>query len=267
MIPYLMPKRTEAFVFYEELIDVTEALAFVEKWNHEHPPELKITIFHVLLAGFARGLIARPGLDRFISGGRLYQHSESHISFVVKRELKDEGAVMTVKFKIIPGEPFAAMVQRMHDRIADGRDHGDQAVDRELKLVLAMPGFLVSFALWVSRKLDSWNLLPYFMIKNDPFYTSIFAANLGSLGIDRVFHHLYEYGTASLFAAIGAVKKTVFVGPDDQPVVRPGLVVRWTFDERVNDGHYCVASLAIARRHIEHPERLLEPWMEAQAEK
>ena len=103
------------------------------------------------------------------------------------------------------------------------------------------------------QKLDSLNLMPKQMIDSDPMYASLFVANIGSVGIDDVAHHLYEYGTCSLFGVVGQVKKTVFVGEGDQPVVHDGVKVRWSFDERINDGFYCASSLAFARKTIEDP--------------
>jgi len=47
-------------------------------------------------------------------------------------------------------------------------------------------------------------------------------------------------------------------GRDGQPAVRKVLQTQWTFDERVNDGFYCVESLEMLRRVVEDPERYVE---------
>lgn len=44
-------------------------------------------------------------------------------------------------------------------------------------------------------RLDHWNLLPEAVLKASPFHTTVFLTNLKSLGIDSIFHHLYEFGT------------------------------------------------------------------------
>ncbi|MSP60551.1 MAG: hypothetical protein EXR72_09470 [Myxococcales bacterium] len=98
--------------------------------------------------------------------------------------------------------------------------------------------------------------MPGAMIRSDPMYASLFAANLGSVGIDRAWHHLYEYGTISLFAAIGVVKPRIVVG-EAGPETRDTLRVRYSFDERINDGFYCAASLEIVRDYLENPDRFL----------
>jgi pyruvate/2-oxoglutarate dehydrogenase complex dihydrolipoamide acyltransferase (E2) component len=40
--------------------------------------------------------------------------------------------------------------------------------------------------------------------------------------------------------------------------VRQVLQAQWSFDERVNDGFYCVESLEMMRRILEEPERYVE---------
>lgn len=38
-------------------------------------------------------------------------------------------------------------------------------------------------------------------------YASVFFANLGSLGLDAVYHHMYEWGNAPFFIVVGKRKK------------------------------------------------------------
>jgi hypothetical protein len=103
------------------------------------------------------------------------------------------------------------------------------------------------------RWLDGINLMPRFMIESDPLYTSLFVANLGSVGLDRTSHHLYEYGTAAMFGAMGTPRKQLLPDRAGTPVVRDIMEVRWSLDERVNDGLYCARSLAQLKKAFEDP--------------
>jgi pyruvate/2-oxoglutarate dehydrogenase complex dihydrolipoamide acyltransferase (E2) component len=85
-------------------------------------------------------------------------------------------------------------------------------------------------------------------------------ANLGSVGVDGAFHHLFEYGTVSVFVAVGKIGPQVFVNDDGTVTTRPGLRACFTFDERVNDGHYCVAAIRLAKSLMEDPAQLAAPW-------
>lgn len=256
MIPYIMKGRNESIVYHEQLIDLTETLPFIEDWNAKH--DLKITVFHVAMAAMAKGLIARPGLNRFISGGDTYQRNKVEISFAAKKQIsKDYSPLVTVKIDGIADEKFEETVKRIHDAIGESRSTKLKPVDKEVKLLLKLPGFVLSFIVWLAKALDAVNLLPYFMIKDDPMYATIFVANLGSVGIDRTWHHLYEYGNIGLFCVLNSVVKEVMPGPDDQPVVKNAVRMRFAFDERINDGHYCAASLGIMRDYFERPGHFL----------
>jgi pyruvate/2-oxoglutarate dehydrogenase complex dihydrolipoamide acyltransferase (E2) component len=76
------------------------------------------------------------------------------------------------------------------------------------------------------------------------------------VGISDAYHHLYEYGTVSLFGAVSAASREPFV-EDDTVVVRPALKVRWTFDERIHDAFYSARSLTLVRDIMEDPDRHL----------
>lgn len=106
------------------------------------------------------------------------------------------------------------------------------------------------------RQLDEQPLLPERMRRDDPTFSSLFLANFGSVGLDRAFHHLYEYGTASLFGVVGQLGKAAEVDADGGVHARDRLTLFWTFDERIHDGFYCAQSLKVLRGYIENPKLL-----------
>ena len=107
----------------------------------------------------------------------------------------------------------------------------------------------------VLRWLDDWNLLPASFIEKDPMYASLFLANLGSVKLDAAYHHLYEYGSIPLFGVLGRLHDAVVPGPDGTVRVRPQISIKWSYDERVDDGLYAATSLELVRRCLEDPER------------
>jgi hypothetical protein len=125
-------------------------------------------------------------------------------------------------------------------------------VDRELSVLLRLPDFLLAASVAVLRWLDSHGLAPRALIADDPMYTSVFIANLGSLKIDAAYHHLYEYGNCPLFCTVGCVAPAAIV-VDGALEVRPSLVLRCSYDERIEDGFYAAASFARVRSWIEDP--------------
>jgi pyruvate/2-oxoglutarate dehydrogenase complex dihydrolipoamide acyltransferase (E2) component len=257
IMPYLMRGRNESFILHDMALDVSRTLPWLKDFNAPRPEDERATLFQLYLWACARALHARPGLNRFVSGGRIYQRNEVSISFAAKKAMRDDAPIVTIKRVFPKDEPFDACIGRIRSFVREGRSGKARAVDTEVNIATKLPGIVLKAGVHALRALDGLNLVPGAMLANDPMYASLFAANLGSVGIDDVAHHLYEYGTCSVFGVVGRVKKTVFVGEDDQPVVRDGLKIRWTFDERINDGLYCAASLGIARQVLEDPASVI----------
>ena len=253
IMPYLMRGRNESAVFHDTVFRIGAARAWLRAYNRSHAQ--RATLFDLLAYACAVALEARPRLNRFVSGGRLYQRRGVSLSFVAKKAFTDEGASATVKLTAVSGEGLEAFAGRVTESVEAAR-LTERAVDREVSLVMRLPGPVVRFGVWLVRLLDHWNLLPWFMMEHDPMYASLFLANLGSVGVSDVFHHLYEYGTVSIFATMSAPRRTPFV-IDGKVVVEDGLAVRWTFDERIDDAFSCGRSLSLVQEILEDPERLL----------
>ena len=261
IMPYLMRGRNESCVYQESVYRVTAARTWLKAYNRAHHP--RATLFHLVAYAVAVALLERPRLNRFVSGGRIYQRRGVSLSFVVKTAFTDGGPGATVKLQAPPGETFPAWSARLSSEVDEARDTV-RPVDREVALVMRLPGFLVRGLVAFARWLDHWNLFPDFMTRGDPMYASIFLANLGSVGVSDVYHHLYEYGTTSIFGAVSSPSSRVFPGREGA-VVEPGLSVRWTFDERIDDAFSCARSLALVQKILEDPHRWLGPPEETPA--
>jgi hypothetical protein len=253
VMPYLMPGRNESIVLNDSTFRIEKTRVWLKAYNRSHAEHA--TLFHVLAYAVGQALHARPELNRFVSGGRLYQRRGVQISFVVKKELRDGGQSTTVKLEIPQGERFAAFAARLATTIREAQQ-SDRAVDREAALIMRLPGPLVRALVAFAKGLDRWNLFPRFMTAPDPMFASIFLANLGSVGISDAYHHLYEYGTVSIFGAVSAPAYLPFV-EGDAVVARQGLRVRWSFDERIHDAFYSARSLGLVRDILEAPEQHL----------
>ena len=259
IMPYVMPTRNESVVYHENVLDLTRTTPWLAAYNAARADRRKATLFHLFLWACARALHERPGLNRFVSNGRIYQRKGVFLSFAAKRGFRDDAPLATIKKEFPQGETFEECVERLHAGIKEGRGDKPRPVDKEVNFFTRMPGWLLHAGVAIIRFLDRHNVLPTFMMRNDPMYASIFAANLGSVGIDDTFHHLYEYGTVSVFGVLGVAGPRLVVGADGQPVVRQAVSVRWTFDERINDGLYCAKSLELVREAVEDPEKVIGP--------
>ncbi|MFO0599656.1 MAG: 2-oxo acid dehydrogenase subunit E2 [Myxococcaceae bacterium] len=250
IMPLLMQTRTESAVYFEQELDVTDTMRFIDAWNDQHPGQ-RITLFHVFMWAVACGLHERPRMNRFISGGRIYQRKGVFLSFAAKKKkLDDQAALVTIKREMPIGASLELVASLINGDIKTGRDEKPRAEDRELELTTRLPQFMVRLGLWAMRVADRWNFLPKSVIAHDPCYASMFVANLGSVGLDSAYHHLYEWGNCPFFAALGRVKEV-----QTSRGTRLVASVKYTFDERIDDGLSCAFALDLVKQRVEAPEK------------
>lgn len=248
-LPIISPRRGDALVYLSTQIDVEASLRFLRERNSGLPRDRRMTLFHLILRAMATVLHSRPGLNRFAAGGRLWERDEVWITFSAKRRLTDGSPLLTVKRKFPEAESSEEMVQGVTEALETRRQGGNLLSDREIALALRLPRFVGRGAVRFLQAANSLGLLPRSFIDDDPLFTSLFVANLGSVGLDAAYHHLWEYGTCSIFAVIGRVHRN----GDGKRCVE----IKYTFDERIEDGLYAAVSLRKVRQGLEHPERLV----------
>ena len=252
-MPALMPTRNGSVVYFDERLRVDETERYIAAVRAEHP-DLHPTLFHVVLWALARMFDRHPRINRFVAGGRLYQRDAITIAFTVKSELSEDGTLLEVKHRFDPHQPFVDLVRELQSEVVASRGGAEGLADRELRLFLHLPPVLRRGVVRIACAANAVNLLPRGYIDGDPFFASAFVTNLGSVGLDSAFHHLYEYGTIPVFGALGRVRETVEV-EDGKPVVARTVSMKLTYDERIEDGLYAAHALADLREMVEHPDR------------
>lgn len=260
VLTYTCPTRDEASLYYKDTIVMDAAIALLLKENRGKSAEDRINIMHLLVASYIRTVVERPLVNTFVSGHSFYQRNEISFSFVAKKELTDEGTEGLVKVCFQPYDTVHRVAGRMRCAIEEGKSDKGSSSEREVEFLMSMPQPLVSAFMWLYKLLDASNLLPGFLIGNDPSYSTGLITNLGSIGIDGVFHHLFNWGNSGMIMAIGKIKKAP-VNDNRSGLARIVYVldIYMTLDDRLADGTYYGNTLKTFKGYMENPERLFEP--------
>ena len=134
------------------------------------------------------------------------------------------------------------------------KNNDTDALARTLSII---PNFVLKFAVSTIMFLDKHGILPKAIIKASPFHTSAFLTNVASLGIDAIYHHLYDFGTTGIFLAMGKKKKS-YIYDDDTFKEEKCISLAFVCDERICDGYYFANSVKLFNKYLKKPELLEE---------
>lgn len=253
MMHYIMVGRNESIVFFDKSIRAEKLVEFLETVR----PLYGANMSHLLVASFNIALAENPRMNQFVVGRRLYARNGRYLTFSMKRAKKNRRAKLSaVKLRMIDGESFRALTERINGGIKVERSGEKTSADVEFDVLNILPRPLLRFAAGLLGWLDYYNILPGFFIEGDGMYTSIFIANLGSIGMAPGYHHLYEYGTCPLFVMAGAIEDRVIVEDGEMKIVKI-LPIRFSYDERIDDGLNANYGINAVARVLEDPFRWL----------
>lgn len=257
VVPHLMRNRTGSMVFFEERIEITRLEQFIRRLRKE-TGMADLSTLHVVMAAAVRLIALHPALNRYVSGRKLYARSHISLSIAVKNAMTAEAQETTLKTIFSPTDSLEEIWKKLHDGVAAVKESEENnGTFRTAELLKKLPVPLLRFAVFVLWRLDSFGLMPQAVYRVSPFHASAFVVDIGSTGIDSVYHHLYDFGTCPIFISIG--RKENSLKANRHGIVRPVKTIdfRFVVDERICDGYYYAKAMCHFRRLLNHPELLL----------
>ena len=258
--PYIMVTRNTSTNYFEEALEITNADRYIRKKRKEGLTNFGIT--HVLLACYVRAVCKYPGLNRFLSGQKVYQRgNDIQYCMVIKKEMKADSPDTAIKVHLTPydtADDIYYKLQAVVDKEKKSPDL-DSSFDATAGALNLIPGLFLKFAVWLLKTMDYFGLLPKFLLEVSPFHGSLFFTSMGSLGIPPIYHHLYDFGNLPVFGSFGMKRKANEVLDDGTVVTRKYVDVKFCLDERIVDGYYYAAFFKHYKRILQHPEVLDNP--------
>jgi len=261
MLPYLFRTRTESTVYFKQQIDLSKTLPYIAERNKDLPKgEKKVTFFQICLCAALQTVLQRPQLNIFTSGHHYYQRNEIIFSFVAKKQLIDGGEEINVKIPFYPDDTIFTVSEKVGSYINRHKKEDKNTNTADPGFFMKFPRPVLKVIMGAFRLLDYFNLAPGSMLKADPFYSTMFITNVGSVGIDAPYHHLFEWGNNSIFLAIGKIKKGPLVDEVTGETQVTDLVdITFSLDDRIADGIYSARSIEILKNYIENPQLMENP--------
>lgn len=157
-IPYIMPKRYDAWNSITENIDEEAVKAYIRHWRREG---VRLNHMSVIIAAYYRAVLDNPKLNYFVMNGKIYRRNHFCVSFVILKKQSD-GVVNETALKVYlePSDDIFSIDRKIREVIAANQhEHQSNSTDKFARFMFSVPG-LPKFVVWLAYHLDKHGLLP-----------------------------------------------------------------------------------------------------------
>ena len=253
MIPFLMKERSDAQNHFEDEIDITNVESYLRKKHSEGHSELGF--LHLFIAAYVRAIAERPAINRFVSGQHVFARPDVVAVMPIKKEMSIHSPDTLIKIHLDQRDT-ALQVYEKFEAVRQDAISRENDFDKLAARLMKLPRFMLRFIVFVLRGLDYFGLLPKSLIEVSPFHGSVIFTSMGSLGINAIYHHLYNFGNLPVFFSYGKMYTKTTFGASGEAERRHYVTVRAVVDERICDGYYYASAFKIMKRYLLHPELL-----------
>ena len=255
IMPCVMLDRADSQVYFKQDI----ALKYLDEYIDRKAKEvIRLSYMNIIYAAIVRIIGERPRLNRFAMNGALYQRNKIYVSLVIKKSLTDDGVETPLKLKFNGDENIFEIKEKLDATIEKNKDvEAANKTDKLVSILSAIPSGLIRAIVKFLMFLDKHGIMPKKIIEASPFHTSVFLTNVGSLGIDSIYHHIYNFGTTSMFFSMGKKKKS-YIYEDEEFKEEKCITLAFVGDERICDGYYYASSFKLLLKYLKKPELLEE---------
>ncbi len=247
--PYIMEDRSDACNSVEFFIPVVPLNEYIREKKKEG---IEISHLAIVIAAYVRTIAEFPEMNRFIVNSKIYARKGIQVGMVV---LKPAGGHTMSKMYFDPADDIMKVNQTLLDYVTENREQGDNnATDKIITTLLSIPGlvrFGVKFLKWWDKKFG----LPEAIIKASPMHESMVITNLASIGMNHIYHHIYNFGTVGQVVAMGNLRnmpKRAIGATGFERCIPVGVVT----DERIADGSYYAKAFRRMETYLKDPHLL-----------
>ncbi len=252
--PFIMDKRYDAM----NMITIDIPLEPMQKYiNAKRKEGQNFSHMALILAAYLRTAAEYPQLNRFIMNKRIYARTEFPVGMVVLKSGQTDNGTMTKMYFEFEDTLFDVN-NKINTFVEENRQTPDaNPTEKLIKVLLNIPGLLpVGVALF--KWMDRHGLLPKSIIKASPFHASLVISNLASIRTNHIYHHCYEFGTTSVFFAMGNSRE-VPKRKGNEIHFEKCMPIGVVMDERICSGSYFAIAFRRFKSYLADPSKLETP--------
>ncbi len=251
VVPFIMDKRYDAMNMVTVDIPVAPIQGYI---NAKRKEGVRISHMAVLIAAYVRLLKEFPMLNYFIVNKRIYERKDFPVAMVVLKDMESHEGTMS-KVNMEYDDTIFEVNDKMNAYVTENKKAStENNTDKMIKFLLSVPG-LLSVGVGLFKFLDRHGLLPKFIIDLSPFHSGLTITNLASIRTNHIYHHIYEFGTTSVFIAMGK-NREVAKKKNGEIVFEKCMPLGVVMDERICSGSYFAVAFRRFQHYLANPELL-----------
>ncbi len=225
--------------------------------NQKRKEGIRLSHMSLVIAAYVRTLSEFPQLNRFVVNKNVYTRNEVAVGMVVLKSMDELYGTMS-KMYFEKANTIFEVNDIINKYVTANREAPENnSTEKLIKILLSIPG-LLNVGVRLFKLMDRYGLLPKAIINASPFHMSVGITNLASLRTNHIYHHCYEFGTTSLFMAMGNLREVAKRKGDEIVFVR-SLPIGVTMDERICSGSYFAAAFKSMKKYLTNPALLELP--------
>ena len=252
--PFIMIDRNDSCNQFAGAVEISET----DRWLRAKRAEgyKGLGMVHLFIAAYIRVLCHLPGLNRFVSGQRVYARNTITINMMVKRGITVDSEETCAKVDFELTDTIYDVYRKMNDAVEEIRSSDDSGTEKAARILMSTPRLLLKLAVKLIKLADYFDWLPMSLLRVSPFHGSMIITDLGSLGIGPIYHHIYNFGNLPVFLAFGAKRREVELDRHGQSVEHKYVDYKIVCDERICDGNYYASAFKYLRYYLKNPHEL-----------
>ena len=251
VVPYIMDKRTDAMNMITVDVPVQPIQDYI---NSKRKEGVRLNHMSVIMAAYLRTVYEYPLLNNFIVNKKIYKHKDFKVAMVVLKNLVTQEETMSkVQFELT--DDIFEVNRKMTEYVEENKKTTTvNNTDKMIKFLVSLPGLLL-VGVGLFKLLDRYGLLPKFIVDLSPFHSSLTLTNLASIRTNHIYHHIYNFGTTSVFIAMGK-NREVAKKKNGEIVFEKCMPLGVVMDERICSGIYFAAAFRKFSAYLENPALL-----------
>jgi hypothetical protein len=251
---YIMDKRVDSM----NMITIDIPYAPMQEYvNQKRKEGISISHMALIISAYVRMMAKYPELNRFVVNRKVYARNEIAVGMVVLQSLESHEGTMS-KMYFEKTDTIFDVNNKINAYVTANRETPENnGTEKIIKILLSIPG-LLTVGVKLFKFMDKYGLLPKAIINASPFHMSFGITNLASIRTNHIYHHCYEFGTTSVFMAMGNLRE-IPKRKGGEIVFEKSMPIGVTMDERICSGSYFATCFRYMKKLLSDPTLLETP--------